>query len=292
MVPFVLAQLANIAYRARVAIDDIPSFASHGTVFVRSYGNAAIGVEMPAAKGRIVLLPAIKSAPSGEARYAFSDAMQAGVRRMLGVMAEGRQPSWLANYALPGLDERVSAVAAARDERDQAQRQFDAAQAALDQLTRYQALLWQEGAIGLEPAVLDALRLVGFTVYDSNPDEFELRYGDESALVEIDASDGAVGMAAHYRLRQRIERAIERRGAAPRGVLLINGHRLRPPSERAQQASDALRLAAETMRYCIAPTSALFEAVRAHMSGDLETLAAFRLALLRTDGMLKAPGDS
>jgi hypothetical protein len=46
------------------------------------------------------------------------------------------------------------------------------------------------------------------------------------------------------------------------------------------------------MRYCITPTSALFEAVRADMSGDLETLAAFRLALLRTDGMLKAPGDS
>jgi len=288
MAPFVLGQLANLTYQARVDIDDIPSFASHGRVFVRSYGNAAIGVEMPAGRGRIVLLPALKSAPGGDARYAFSDALQAAVRRMLGVMAEGRRPSWLTNHSLPGLAERASTVAAAQAKRDRAQKALEEAEASLEDVARYQALLWQEGALGLEPIVVNALKLIGFTVYDSNPDEIEIRHDQESALVEIDASDGPVGMAAHYRLRQRIERAIERRGAAPRGLLLINGHRLRPPAERAAQASDALRLAAETMRYCIAPTSALFDAVRAQMSGDVDAVAAFRTALLHTDGVLEA----
>jgi hypothetical protein len=288
MAPAVLGQLANIAYRARVAIDDIPSFAAKGSVFVRSYGNAAIGVEVPSASGRIVFLPAIKAAPGGDARYAFSDTMQAGIRRMLGVMAEGRRPSWLAGHSLPGLDERMSALSAALGERDRAQKSVDQAQASLDALARYQALLWQEGALGLDPVVVDALKLIGFTAYDTNPDEIEIRHGDTSALVEIDTSDGAVGMAAHYRLRQRIERTIERRGAAPRGLLLINGHRLRPPSERPQQASDALVLAAETMRYCIAPTSALFAAVHAQLSGNDDEVASFREALLCSNGLMSS----
>jgi hypothetical protein len=68
--------------------------------------------------------------------------------------------------------------------------------------------------------------------------------------------------------------------------LLINGHRLKPPHERPQQASDALRVAAETMRYGIAPTSALFEAVRAHISGDEDSVAAFTRAIFTTDGLV------
>lgn len=292
LAPAVLGQLANIAYRARVEVDDIAFFATRGKVFARSYGGGAIGVEMPAAQGRIVLIPAIKAPPGGDARYAYSEVMQAGIRRMLGVMAEGRQPSWLSQHALPGLDERAAAVAAARTQLATSAKALGAAEASLDELARYGALLWQEGALGLEPVVIDALKMLGFTVYDSNSEEIEIKHGDESALIEIDASDGAVGMAAHYRLRQRIERAIERRGAAPRGLLLINGHRLKPPAERAQQASDALRLAAETMRYCIAPTAALFEAVRAQMSGEDASVEAFRAALFRTDGVLETPAST
>jgi len=287
LAPFVLSQLANIAYRARIDVDSIPSFASRGAVFARSYGGAAIGVEMPcASRGRIALLPALRTTPSGDQRYAFSDALQAGLRRMLGVMAEGRRPSWVVRHALPGLEGRESAVKDALSERDRAQKALDAAQASLEELARFQALLWQEGALALEPVAVDALKRIGFTVYDANPDEIEIRDGQHSAIVEFDASDGAVGMAAHYRLRQRIERAIERRGAAPRGLLLINGYRLKPPSERPPEASDALRLAAETMRYCIAPTSMLFDAVRAQMSGDTASVDAFRASLMSTDGVL------
>jgi hypothetical protein len=216
--------------------------------------------------------------------------MQTGVRRLLGVMAEGREPPWVSKHELPGLEESAASLKNARATRDAAQRGLDAAQAAHDALAKYRALLWQEGALGLEPIVIDALKLIGFTVYDAKPDEIEIRLGDASALVEIDASDQAVGMAAHYRLRQRIERAIERRGVAPRGLLLLNGHRLKPPPERPLQASDALALAAATMRYCVATTASLFDAVRAQMDDDDTAVRAYRESLLRTDGMI-APAD-
>lgn len=294
LAPFVLGQLANVAYRARVDVDAMPSFGARGCVFVRSYGGAAIGVEVPAEAGRIVLLPAMKAAPTGDARYTSSEQMQSGVRRMLGVLAlaEGREPPWAAKYTLPGLDALTDELQAARTTAEQAQRKLDETQAAHDELARYRALLWQEGALGLEPLVVDALKLLGFTVYDANPDEIEIRSGDTSALVEIDASDGEVGLAAHYRLRQRIERAIERRDAAPRGVIVINGHRHKPPAERPRQSSDALQLAAETMRYCIVTTAALFDAVRAHMSGEHANGDAFRDAILRTDGLVEAPAPN
>jgi hypothetical protein len=283
MAPFVLSQLANVTYRARVDIDALPPGAR---VFARSYGGAAIGVELPCLAGPVVLLPALKSIPAGDGRYAFSDTLQACIRRMIGVMAEGRAPAWLAQHALPGLDERAAALDDARKHFDESKRAFDVTQAAYDELARYHALLWQEGALGLEPVVVDVLRFLGFDVYDQKPDEIEVKLGDATVLVEIDASDGAVGMAAHYRLRQRIERAIERRAAAPRGVIFVNGHRLEAPDQRAEQASDALRAAAETMRYCVAPTSALFEAVRAALAGDDAAISRFGDALLRTDGML------
>jgi hypothetical protein len=72
-------------------------------------------------------------------------------------------------------------------------------------------------------------------------------------------------------------------------VLFVNGHRLKPIEERPQQVSDALLLAAETMRYCICTTTALFEAVRAELSGDQVGVAKFRDAILRSDGPHEAP---
>jgi hypothetical protein len=53
-----------------------------------------------------------------------------------------------------------------------------------------------------------------------------------------------------------------------------------------RRISDALRVAAETMRYCIAPASTLFTAVAAHLSGDTAAVAAYRCLLATQDGPL------
>ncbi|MBI3780692.1 MAG: TolC family protein, partial [candidate division NC10 bacterium] len=118
-----------------------------------------------------------------------------------------------------------------------------------------------QGSVGLNEVALDALRLIGFAVYDRDPGALELRDGDCSLLPEIESGEHPIDLAPHYRLRQRIEREIERRGVAPRGLLIVNGARLMPPEQRAPEVSEALRVAAETMRYCIAPTHTLFGAV-------------------------------
>lgn len=288
LAPLVLGQLAHITYQARVDTDAIAGFAGGGSIFCRSQGGAAIGVELPSERGRIVMLPAMKPIAAGAARYTASETMQAGIRRMLGAMAEGRAPYWVDSYTLPDLDARADALKTARATATAAQVAADAAAAEHERLDRYRRLLWQEGATGLDDVVLEALKLLGFDVYARDPASLELRIGHAPVLLEIDAAQDAVGMAAHYRLRQRIEQAIERRGSAPRGLIIINGHRGQSPKQRPQQASDALRTAAETMRYCISTTTALYEAVVAKLSGDDAAVDAYKQAITSHEGLLGA----
>ncbi len=284
---FVHRRLADVAYRAALDVKEWPRFVERGgCVFARSRGGAAIGVELPVdAPGRLVVLPAMKPA-TGDERYAASDVLQAGIRHLLGAEAAGREPAWTSSFELPGLDERAQTLEAARAERDAAQAALDAAERAYDELARYRRLLWQEGSAGFAPVVLDALRLLGVDVYASDPNELELRVDGTQLLLEVEASEQPIGMAPHYRLRQRIERAIEQRGASPRGLIVVNGQRLAEPLQRADEVSPQLRLAAETMRYCIAPASTLFAAVAAQLAGDAAAVASFRARILTHDGLL------
>jgi len=262
---FVAAHLADLRYAARA---DEQALRGETRVFVRSRGAAILGFDYPAGTGRVVVLPALRGVPGGDARYRLSEDLQAGIQRLLGVAGEGVPPPWLARHPLPGLPERAAALREARAARDDAERALAAALDAHDALARYQRLLWQRGRHGLEDAVLDALRLLGCQVYDANRDEIEIRIGDTPVLLEIEASDGEIDMAPHHRLRQRLERAIERRGTAPRGLIVINGYRNQPPDERPAQASPSLRLAAEQMQYGICPTTVLYAAVEAKLHGD------------------------
>ena len=284
---FVHRQLAGVSYRAFLDVDHWPGFAaSGGGVFARSKGGAPIGVELPIdSPGRLVLLPAIKP-PSGDERYAMSNDLQSGIRRALGAEAPGREPAWAAAFSLTGLGERATALDEARRARDAAQAALDGAQQAHDELARFRRLLWQEGSSGLDETVLDALRIIGVDVYAQDQNAMELRVDGRTALLEIEASEQAIDLAPHFRLRQRIERAIESRADLPRGILIVNGRRLSPPAERNDEVTGPLRLAAETMRYCIAPTSTLFAAVAAHLSGDAAAVAAYRTSLITHDGLL------
>lgn len=283
---FVVSQLANIAYRARFAIEPIADLPDCGRVFVTSEGGAPIGVDLPAASSRVIFLPALKSIPSGDARYAMSDTLQASIRRALGAIAPGAPPPWLAAHPLPGLADRVARLDSARGEFDNARRVLHEAEAVHEQITRYQRLLWQEGSIGLDGAVLDALRLIGCDVYDRSPHERELRAEGVRALVDIEGRERPIDMAPHYRLRQRIERVLESGGDLPRAVLFVNGCRLQRPENRTDEISPSLRLAAETMRYCIAPTSSLYRAVAAKFAGDDDAVAEYRRRLVTQDGLL------
>lgn len=287
---FIAQHRAKLAYHAYFA-DDAPGFAGAARVFARSVGGGAVGVEFACAPGRIIFLPPPARPLTGEQRYAFSHALQEAIWQMLRQAARGSPPSWLQRYELPDLNERRAALEAAQRALEQAHAALETSQAFLDELERYQRLLWQTGRYGLEEPVRAALALLGFRVVPDDLDTpaeawLEARPGPTQMLIfEVDASDDAVGLDGHYRLRRRLEEAIAT-GKSKRGLLVINGHRTLDPSERPAQHQEALRVAAESMRYCVVTTEQLFHAVRAALAGDEATVAAFRQRLLTTDGIL------
>ena len=288
--PFVHQYRTQLAYHAYFA-DDAPGFAGAARVFARSAGGAAVAVELLLAQGRAVFLPPPARAPSGDARYAYSNALQDGIRHALRLAATSSPPTWLRQYELPDLSERLAAREEAQRRLAQAQEALAAGEDTVEERERYRRLLWQEGKHGLEQPVRDALALLGFRLIPEEidaPAEIRLdadRRRRQIALLEVEASDEAVGMDGHHRLRRRLEEAIAQ-GRPKRGLLVINGYRTQPPSQRPAQYQDTLRVAAESMRYCIATTEQLFHAVRAALEGDEETVHAFRERLLATEGIM------
>lgn len=282
----------KLAYHAYFA-DDVPGFADAARVFARSTGGAAVGVELSLAHGKAIFLPPPARPPSSDVRYEISNAMQDGVRRMAGLAATSSAPSWLTDYELPGLTERLAAQGDTESQLAQVQDALVADQEAVEDLDRYRRLLWQEGRYGLEQPVRDAFALLGFRVVAQDidgPAELWLHAKNRGrrriAVLEVEGSADAVGMEGHHRLRRRLEEAIAQE-QSKRGLLIINGIRTQSPAERPAQFEDALRVAAESMRYCVATTEQLFQAVRAALEGDEETVRAFNERLLTTEGVLQ-----
>ena len=289
--PFMQQFRGKLAYQAYFA-DDEPAAAGSVRVFARSAGGAAVGVELLLDHGRIVFLPPPARPPSSEQRYAYSNAVQEGIRHVLRQSAASSAPTWLDEYTLPGLADRIATRDAAQDRLDEAQTALGEADASARDVDRYRGLLWQEGTYGLEEPVRDALALIGFKVVAQDIDApariaYEAGRGvRQTAFLEVEAGLGEVGMDGHYRLRSRLEEAISN-GKPARGLLMINGYRTKPPSQRPAQYTEPLRVAAESLRYCIATTEQLFQAARAALSDDDATVAAFRERLLTTEGVLQ-----
>ena len=202
------------------------------------------------------------------------------------MMAAGPPPAWVSSYALPGLTEREAQRQEAERELAAADARRAEARAEAETLERYRRLLWQEGKHGLEPIVRDALRLLGFTVTDDLDRQAEAACGEQTLLLEVEGSSEVADMAPHYRLRRRLEEGLERTARPQRGLVVVNGYRLRPPEERPAQYTDALRVAAETMRYGLVTGSQLFHAVERALEKDDAAVAAFRERLLSTEGAL------
>lgn len=278
----------NVLYRASF-VEGAAGFGAAGKVIGRSPGGAAIAIDLSVGGGRVIFLPALPPRLSQGERGSIAAAMVSAIRNTLLLQAEERPPDWLEDYPLPGLAEAKRRLSEAEERFAQAEEELDDARNALRAIEVHQRLLWQEGKYGFELPVRDALAMLGFSNY-SRPDEpASLYYSGETILLEAQASRGAVGMEPHYRLRERLEQKIAQEGRRPRGLIVINGYREQPPTERPQQYEDPLRVAAESMRYCVLHASDLLEAVRARMEGR-DSGAEFCRRLIETEGIFLPAG--
>jgi hypothetical protein len=256
-------------------------------VIARSPGGAAIAIDMPLAGGRVIFIPAISSGILSSQRADFATRVVAAIRNTLLLSAEGEPPEWVEEETLPGLAEARTRMEDAEAKLDELEADLDEARNTFRGLDRYRRILWQEGKYGFELPVRDALTLLGATAY-SQPDEpavFSLAL--ESVMVEAESSNGEVGMEPHYRLRERLETKIAHDKRRSFGVVIVNGYRELPPEERPQQYSESLRIAAESMRYCILTATDLFDAVKDKLEGRGDASAFFK-RIVATEGVFSA----
>jgi hypothetical protein len=278
----------TVEYRA-VFAEGASGFGELGRVIARSPGGAAIGLDLVVGGGRVVFLPAMPSRMSSNDRSSLATTIVTAVRNLLLLEAEGPAPAWVSGFELPGLREAQARVDEAESKLEALETGLDEARDAFREVDRYRRILWQEGKYGLDLPVRDILSLLGLTSFSRPDDPAVFSLGDEYVYVETESSVGAVGLAAHYRLRQRLEREIEAKGEAPKGLLVINGYRDTPPPSRGQQYEPALRAAAEKMSYCVIEATRLFEVLKFRMSEDVAPVREFVETLLETKGIYEGP---
>jgi len=259
-----------IAYRARFD-ENVPGFHEYGRVVARSTGGVAVGVDLQVGGGRVIFLPAFGSIAYGDQRFELAAAMQEALRRCATDRIESSPPRWITGYSLPGAEpleaqERDAAAALAESESRLAEVRSN-----LQQITRYQSLLWQEGAFGLEPAVRDAFRGLGFEVERDPECPGWIADGSQKAFFEVEGSTETVLEYPYFHLQKRLQQDLIDTREPKHGLLVVNGQRLIAPESRPAPFSDTLRIAAENYRYGLLTTERLFELVRAVLERPHDT---------------------
>lgn len=281
------AKRNEVLYRASFA--EAPDGFEAAHVLARSDGGTAIAVEIPVMAGHVIFIPALPPRITPNERSIFATNLVAAIRNRLLTTAEGSAPEWVDEEKLPGIDDARRRMQDAETRLDEIEAELNAARGEYLGAERFRRILWQEGKYGFELPVRDALLQFGFRQFSSVDQPGHFALGGDPVFVEAEASAGAVGMDPHYRLRQRLEAKIADDGRAPpRGIIIVNGYRETPPAEREQQYTNALRVAAESMRYCIVQATDLFNALRDKLEGRSDG-RAFAKAMMETEGVLKLP---
>ncbi|HLZ73116.1 MAG TPA: hypothetical protein VKV26_24695 [Dehalococcoidia bacterium] len=283
---FVEANARWIAYHARFD-ENTPGFPSFGHVFARSAGGAAVGVELRVGNGKVVFLPALGSIAYGDPRFEMATQMLEALRRASLKDGAQEEPGWAREIPLPGVEELETKAQAASAALHAAEGSLGEAMVELEKVAKYRALLWQEGALGLEPVVRDAFRTLGFEVEDDPDKPGWIADGSLKAFFEVQGSSGPAPEYPYFRLQKRLEKDLLDTREPKRGLIVINGFREQRPEMREAQASETLRIACENYRYALLTTERLLEMVRCVLD---EPLDAVRRSMLR-ERLLKATGE-
>lgn len=274
-----------VLYRA-VLNERAPGFARHARVFIRAAGGDPIGVEFPVLNGHVVFMPSPKEAGAGWLAPPEGAAIVEAMTESLG-RREEQDPRWAREFMPEGLEERETLVRQARATVDQAQAALEEAEASAASLHALRAVLWAAGDTVLLPSVLACAEAIGFKRSQDPNGEPVLTDGSTTIQVAVAGSTEAVDMGPHYRLRQRLDRIIEARAVAPRGLVVANGQRLTHPTERKRQFADALRVAAEAVGYALVTAPQLYRVAHAARAGAPEAMMAeARRRLATTNGLV------
>ena len=251
------------------------------TALARNKVGDIVALEIPFEEGRLVLVPPVQGVSPAEEAAALLKAVSAAILRP----AFFSDPDWLPAYALPGEDALRDELSSLNDRRTKLSQKIEEVASRLEEATKYKRILYTKGRFALLPAVVEAFRVLGFEVEDSN-DYLILRCDEGDAIGVVAATEQAtVGLVPYRCLLDRVDRARTEGEGPGKGILVVSGSRELDPKRRPTQfASEVLR-GCQSQGFCLLTTYDLYKLVQQALEkSDDATLPNLRRRLLECDG--------
>ncbi len=272
--------------RYRAVFDDRqPEIRRHGKVLATGGSGVPIAMEFPVLGGQVVFLPVMAESPYAN-RSNLAEALVDACVRHGGSEHGAAAPYWARSQALPGLEQLEAELEESESAAAEAKAHAETVRDRHDLLARHRRLLWEDGA-QFAGAVVDALRLIGFTVQHTAGDPILLESEGTRAYLEVESSREQVVEWPYIRLQRRLEQNLLKQGELLKGVIVANGWREKDPEQREEELTAPLRAACENYRYTLVSGRSLFELVRRALGGaDDASLLAVRRRIMTGAGLL------
>lgn len=229
-----------------------------------------IAVEYRVGEGKLIFLPPINNYNSEKAGGVLIDC----IRGSLNWNIPSKKPEWVSGYSLPGDDEKVAKMGKLNDEISRIKDIKKEIEAEYNRSEMLKALLYEQGKYGLEPAVREAFKLLGFKVLnlDEYEEEYDLFAREDNLIVigEIEGSEAQVDITKYRQLLDYVDREETTNGNKVKGILIGNGFIKKPPDERGEQFTESAIRGCKSRRFCRITTYELYKTIRAVLSGAIQ----------------------
>ena len=271
-------------YRA-IFDDRQPEVRRNGKVIATGGAGVPIAIEFPVLGGQVVFIPVMAESPYVN-RSDLAQALVDACVRHAGSEHGAAAPYWVRSQALPGLEQLEAELEESEAAAAEAKLHADAVRDRHDVIARHRRLLWDDGQ-QFNGAVVDALRMLGFTVQHTAGDPIVVESEGVRAYLELESAREQVVEWPYIRLQRRLEQHLLKDGELLKGIVVANGWREKDPEQREEELSSALKTACENYRYALLTTRTLFELVRRALAGaDDASLLAVRRRIMSGAGLL------
>jgi len=239
-------------------------------ILASAFGTHVVALAKRVGLGYIVLLPSYYDYENGEL-------IERCIIRLLGDKEVTPQPSWARAILVPGQPELISKIIKVGDQIDTLTEQKENLISERDSLERWKWLLYEKGKHQLEPAVRDALALLGYCVepqHDKDSDGL-VTFENEAALLEVGGSKGTIKIEKLGQLTRNMGNFMETKGIKVKGILVGNPFcdeplENRPPKDGQKQLfARELIESAEQQSIAVLLSTDLYEIVSRILKGEL-----------------------
>ena len=257
----------------------------NGRVLATGGSGVPIAMEFQVLGGRVIFIPVIAESPYAN-RADLAQAIVDAFVRHSGSEFGAQAPYWTNAQALPGLEQLEAELEEADAAALEAKSRLDAVREKHDSLGRHRRLLWEDGQ-PFAGAVVEALRLLGFTVEHTAGEPITLEHEGNRAFLEVESAREQVAEWPYIRLQRRLEEHLLKDGEMLKGLVVANGYREKDPEQREEELSTPLKVACENYRYSLLSTQTLFQLVKRILAGaDDAALLGFRRRIMQGAGHL------